>query len=71
MKSFRAQEKVYSHEKLIFRSVVRLLSLFVLTDAILLKLDLQKRTQVLDNPSNEKLFVYQNASYIQKLGMYF
>ena len=39
--SFRAQDKVSSHEKLAFRSGVRFLFLFVLIDAILLKLDLQ------------------------------
>ena len=37
-------------EKLVFRSVVGFLFLFVLTDAILLKLDLQKQ---LSNPPNE------------------
>ena len=49
--------KVSSDEKLVFRSGVRILFLFVLTDAILLKLDLQKRTNDLDNPPNQKLFV--------------
>ena len=42
--------------------------LFVLTDAILLKLDLQKRTSVLGNPPNEKLFVYKKWSTYQKIG---
>ena len=46
-----------SHEKLVFRSGVQFLFLFVLTDAIILKMDLQKRTNDLDNPANEKLFV--------------
>ena len=32
-------------------------SFFVLTDAILLKMHLQKRTNDLDNPANQKLFV--------------
>ena len=40
--------------------------LFVLTDAILLKLDLQKRTSVLGNPPNEKLFVYKKWPTNQK-----
>ena len=51
------KDKVASHEKLVFRSGVHFLFLFVLTDAILLKLDLQKRSSLLDNPLNEKLFV--------------
>ena len=38
-------------------SGVRFLFLFVLTDAILLEMDLQKRTNDLDNPANQKLFV--------------
>ncbi len=42
--SFRAQDKVSSHEKLIFKNGVQLLFLFVLMDVILLNLDLQKRT---------------------------
>ncbi len=42
--SFRAQEQSSSHEKFIVRSGVLFLFLFVLTDAILLNLDLQKRT---------------------------
>ena len=52
-----AKDKVSNHEKLVFRSGVRFLFLFVLMDAILLKLDLQKRTNDLDNPPNQKLFV--------------
>ena len=51
-----------------FKSGVRFLFLFVLTDAILLKLDLQKRTSVLGNPPNEKLFVYKIWSIYQKIG---
>ena len=54
---FGSKDKVFSHEKLVFRSGVRFLFLFVLMDAILLKLDLQKRTNDLDNPPNQKLFV--------------
>ena len=54
---FGSKDKVSSHEKLVFRSGVRFLFLFVLTDAILLKMDLQKRTNDLDNPPNQKLFV--------------
>ena len=53
----RPKNKVSSHEKLVFRSVVRFLFLFVLMDAILLKMDLQKRTNDLDKPANQKLFV--------------
>ena len=37
-------KEVSSHEKLVFRSGVQFLFLSVFTDAILLKLDLQKRT---------------------------
>ena len=33
------------------------LFLFVLTDAIILEMDLQKMTNDLDNPPNQKLFV--------------
>ena len=47
--------KVSIHEKSVIRSSVRFLFLFVLKDAILLKVDLQKRTNHLDNPANEKL----------------
>ena len=42
--SFGAQNKVSIHEKLVLRSVVWSLFLFVLTDSILLNLNLQKRT---------------------------
>ena len=55
--SFWTKNKVVYLKKLVFQSAVRFLILFVLTDAILLKLDLQKRTSVLDNPPNGKLFV--------------
>ena len=41
---FGLEDKVASHEKLVFRRDVRFLFLFVLTDAILLNLNLQKRT---------------------------
>ena len=41
---------------------------FVLMDAILLKLDLQKRTSDLDNLPNGKLFVYQKCIIYQKIG---
>ena len=54
---FGSRDKVSSHEKLVFRSGVRFLFLFVLMDAILLTMDLQKRTNDLDNPANQKLFV--------------
>ena len=54
---FGPREKVLSHEKLVLRSGVHFLFLFVLTDAILLKMDLQKRTNDLDNSLNQKLFV--------------
>ena len=60
------KDKVSSHETLVLRSGVQFL--FVLTDAILLKLDLQKRTSVLGNPPNEKLFVYKKWSTYQKIG---
>ena len=64
---FRPKEKVSSHEKLVFGSGVRFLFLFVLMDAILLKLDLQKRTAVLDNHPNGKFFVYQKCILYPKL----
>ena len=65
---FGPKDKVSSHEKLVFRSGVQFLFLFVLTDAILLKLALQKRTSVLGNPPNEKLFVYEKWWTYQKIG---
>ena len=65
---FGPKSKVPYHEKLVLKSGVRFLFLFVLTDAILLKLDLQKRTSVLGNPPNEKLFVYKKWSTYQKIG---
>ena len=65
---FGPKDKVSSHEKLVFRSGVRFLFLFVLTDTILLKLDLQKRTLILVNPPNEKLFVYEKWSTYQTIG---
>ena len=65
---FELKDKVSFLEKLVFRSGVRCLFLFVLTDAILLKLDLQKRALVLDNPPNGKLFVKQKCIiYVIKL----
>ena len=54
---FGPSNKVVYLKKLVFQSVIRFLILFALTDTILLKLDLQKRTSVLDNPLNGKLFV--------------
>ena len=65
---FGPSNKVVYLKKLVFQSAVRFLILFVLTDAILLKLDLQKRTSVLGNPPNEKLFVYEKWSTYQKIG---
>ena len=64
---FGPKNKVSSHEKSIFRSGVQFLFLFVLTDAILLKLDLQKRTLILDTPPNGKLFVYQKCIIYPKI----
>ena len=43
---FGPKDKVSSHEKLAFRSGVRIMFLFVLMDAILLNLDLQKKDTV-------------------------
>ena len=57
MNRFRPSNKVVYLKKLVFQSTVRFLILFVLTDAILLKLDFQKRTPDLDNPPNGKMFV--------------
>ena len=37
-------------------------------DAILLKLDLQKRTKALDNPPNEMLHAYKKWFRYQKIG---
>ena len=68
---FGPKDKISSHEKLAFRTGVQFLFLFVLTDAILLKLDLQKRTSVLGNPPIEKLFVYKNGHHTQKLETYY
>ena len=58
-------------EKLVFRSGVRFLFLFVLTDAILLKLDLQKGHRIWTILQMESCLSIKNASYIQKLGMCF
>ena len=60
-------DKVSYLEKLVFRSGVRFF-LFILTDAILIKLDLQKRTSVLGNPPNEKLYVYKKWQTYRKIG---
>ena len=43
---FRPKDKVVSHNKLVFRSVLWFLFLFVLMDTILLNLDLQNRTML-------------------------
>ena len=55
---FGPKSKVSSHEKLVFRSGVGFLFLFVLTDAILLNLDLQKRTPDLDFFATVYTFAY-------------
>ena len=55
---FGPKGKVSCHQKLVFRSAVRFLFLFVLTDAILLNLDLQKRTPDLDDFSTLCTFGY-------------
>ena len=65
---FGPKDKVSCLEKLVFRSGVSFLFLFVLTDAILLKLDLQKRTLVLDNSPNGKLFAQQKCIKYPKIG---
>ena len=54
---YRARHGPQTKKKLVYQSAVKFLILFVLTDAILLKLDLQKRTPDLDNSPNGKLFV--------------
>ncbi len=54
---FGPSNKVVYLKKLVSQNAVRFLILFVLTDAILLILDLQKRTNDLDNPPNGKLLV--------------
>merc|ERR1712020_788041 len=64
---FGPSNKVVYLKKLVFQSAIRFLILFFLTDAILLKLDLQKRTPELDNSPNESCLSSKNASYIQKL----
>ena len=68
---FGPSNKVVYLKKLVFQSAVRFLILFVLMDAILLKLDLQKRTNDLDNPPNGKLFVYQKCIICPKIGRVF
>ena len=55
---FGPKDKVASHEKLVFRIVAPFLFLFVLKDAILLNLDLQKRTPDLDVFSTVYTFAY-------------
>ena len=54
---FQAKYEVSNYEKLLLKNGFQFLFLFVLMDAILLKVDLQKRTNHLDNPANQKLFV--------------
>ena len=54
---FGPSNKVVYLKKLVFQSTVQFLILFVLTDAILLKMDFRKRTPDLDNSPNGKLFV--------------
>ena len=66
-----AKNKVSCHEKLVFRRGVRYLFLFVLTDAILPKLDLQKRISVLDNPPNGKMLIYQKCIKIGSVFLIF
>ena len=68
---FGPSNKVVYLKKLVFQSAVRFLILCVLTDAILLKLDLQKRTNDLDNPANQKLFVSQKCIIYPKIGNVF
>ena len=68
---FGPKDKVSYHEKLVFEYDVRFLFLFVIMDAILLKVDLQKRTSVLSKPPNGSCLSNKNASYIKKLGGYF
>ena len=68
---FGPSNKVVYLKKLVFQSAVRFLILFVLMDAILLKLDLQKRTNDLDNPPNGKLFVQQKCIIYPKIGNVF
>ena len=58
MYHFGSHGKVSSYHKLVFRSAVRFLFLFVLTDAILLNLDLQKRTPDLGDFSTVYTFAY-------------
>ena len=64
--SFWAKQQSCITLKVSLRKWCPFLFLFVLTDAILLKLDLQKRTSVLCNPPNEKLFVYKKMVNISK-----
>ena len=53
---FGTKGKVSCHQELVFRSSVRFLFLFVLTNSILLNLDLQKRTPDLDDFSTVYTF---------------
>ena len=68
---FGPEDKVSSHQKLVFRNHVQFLFLFVLMDAILLKMDLQKRTNDLDTLANQKLFVLQKCIIYPKIGNVF
>ena len=68
---FGPSNKLVYLKMLVFQSTARFLILFVLMDAILLKLDLQKRTSVLGNPPNRKLFVYQKCIIYAKIGNVF
>ncbi len=58
MNLFGPSNKVVYLKKLVFGSGVRFLILFVLTDAILLNLDLQKRTPDLDFFATVYTFAY-------------
>ena len=57
--SFWAKQQSCISQKVSLRKWCPFFVLFVLVDVILLKLDFKKRTSVLGNPANEKLFVYK------------
>ena len=67
MNLFEPSNKVVNLKKLVFQRAVRFLILFVLVDAILVNLDLQKRPSVKNFLKVSTLFSNIFALYIQNL----
>ena len=69
--SFWVKQQICITLKVSLQKLCPILFLFVLMDAILLKVDLQKRTNHLDNPANQKLFFYQKCIIYPRVGNIF